>query len=50
MKKRLFVFYDINIAILDIDVEQTAFPIAVMSSAFNAFRVEETLEFNVAVR
>ena len=49
MKKRLFVFYNINIAILDCDVEQTAFPVAVMTSAFNAFRVEEALEFDVAV-
>ncbi len=50
MKKRLFVFTDIDIAIFRCYVKAAAFSIAVMTMLANAFLVEEAPESDVAVR
>ena len=50
MKKRLFIFTDINVTIFRCYVKAAAFAIAVMAMPADATRVEETLEGDVAVR
>ena len=50
MKKRLFIFTDIDIAIFRCYGKAAALALAVMALSADATRVEETLEGDVAVR
>lgn len=49
MKKRLFVFTDINVAVFCCDVKSSALAIAVMTLSAYTFRVEKAPECDVAV-
>ena len=49
MKKRLFVLYDVNVAITCRDVNPSKLTTAVSTMIGNGFCVEESLEYNVTV-
>ena len=49
MKKRLFNFTDIYVAVLHRDVEHSALAVAILAASVDAFRVEEAPERDVTV-